>query len=71
MTKKVYIAQRIKPARKDFYLTVSEEKQKYKIELSDAGIQTMSKGKFKNIVNEKVEKFAYNSLMETVKTQSK
>ena len=71
MIKKVYLAQEMKPVKKDWYLMIMEEKQKYKIELSGVEIQNMSKGKFKNLVNESVDKIAFNSLIETARSHSK
>ena len=67
----MYTIQTIKPVKNDYAVMISEEKQRYKIDLSDGEIQSMSKGQFKNYVNEKVNKFALNSLITTARKQSK
>ena len=68
---KVYSIQKLKNTRKDWYQMICQEKEKYKINLSDEEIQQMSKNKFKQIVSESVDKFAFSQLLKTASEQSK
>ena len=71
LIRRVYTIQMIKPVRKDWALMIMEEREKYGINLSDLEIQNMSRGRFKSYINEKVNKFAFNSLIVTARNQSK
>ena len=68
---KVYHIQKLKQTSKDWYQMICQEKQKYAIHLSDREIQEMSKTKYKKLVNESVNKFAYSRLVKTASEQSK
>ena len=71
LIRKVYQAQKENPCIKDWALIVNEEKLKYNIFLSDEQISTMSKRKYKLLVDNQVNKFAFHKLLETARTQSK
>ena len=61
----------MRPVRNDHYLRVCAEKERYGITLSDQEISEMSKNKFRNIVNNSVEKFAFSKLIESARGRSK
>ena len=61
----------MKPVLQDWYLTILEEKQRYNLNISDEDIQKMSKAKFKLLVSESVDKYAYSKMIMTAKSQSK
>ena len=71
MIYRCYLAQKLSPAKNDYFLMISKEREKYGIELSDSEIQNMSKTKFRKIVYESVERYAISNLISTAKTQSK
>ena len=68
---KVYQIQKENPCSKDWALMIDEEKFKYNILLSDEQISKMSKQKYKLLVDNQVNKFAFHKLLETARTQSK
>ena len=68
---KVYHIQRLKPVKYDWHNMIEEEKEKYGIKQSDEEIGCLSKNKFKQIVNEAVNKFALSKLLATAQNQSK
>ena len=68
---KVYQVQRLKPVKYDWHNMIVEEKEKYGIKLSDEEIRCLSKNKFKQIVNNAVNKFALTKLLVTAQNQSK
>ena len=68
---KVYHIQKIKPVRYDWIKLVEEDKQIYNIQLSDEQIRSMSKNKFKCIVFKSVNEFAFSSLLDKARKQSK
>ena len=62
LIRKVFNVQKISQTKGDWFLTVKSEREKYDIGLSDEEIFKLSKNRFKNIVNKKVNTFAYNYL---------
>ena len=71
LVRKVYEAQRLKTVTKDWFEMICQEKIKYDICLSDQEIRCMSKSKFKEIVNKKVNCYAFSKLKEKAESQSK
>ena len=52
-------------------MMISEERERYNLSLSDHEIRGMSKGRFRKLVNELVDKYAFLKLFETASKQSK
>ena len=71
LIRKVYDIQKISPVKNDFVDIIEREKTKYNIHLTDSEIASLSKSKFKAIVNEEVHKFAFSWLFKKAETQSK
>ena len=68
----VYRAQRECPSKSgDWYQMITQERQKYKIELSEEKISKMSKNSFRHHVREKISKFAFSYLISQGKQHSK
>ena len=68
---KVYRAQKLYANRGDWVKLLNEEKAKYGLLITDQEIMKLSKEKFKQIVDEKVEKFAINYLKTLAMKHSK
>ena len=68
---KVYNIQRISPSKGDFFCLLQSEREKYGIQFTDEEISSMSKNRFKQIVNTQVRKFAYTSLIQRAMSHSK
>ena len=64
LIQKVYFVQRSKPSINDWFLSLQQEREKFQITLSDEEISMLSKNKFKKIISEKINKFAFSSLIE-------
>ena len=71
LIKKIYEVQKIKKTKGDWYLITNMEREKYSIHFTDNEISQMSKLKFKKIVNEAVNKVAFEYLIQIAKSQSK
>ena len=53
---RVYQAQKINPTKYDYFCTITEEMERYGIDMTELEIQNMSKRKFRKLVYESVEK---------------
>ena len=71
MVRKVYDCQKLKPVTHDWYLMISEERERYNIQLSDEEIQQMSRGRFKKLVSESVDSYAFSKMIMIAKRQTK
>ena len=49
---KVYQAQKLKPSKKDFYNMIKSEREYFSLSIDDNDIETMSKRKFKALIDE-------------------
>ena len=67
----MYHIQKLEQTNKDWQQMIGQKKEKYAIHLSDKEIQEMSKTKFKKLVNESLNKFAFSRLIQTALEQSK
>ena len=68
---KTYNAMKLKPVVNDWHSLIQQEKVTYDIQLTDEQISLLSKKKFKQIVYEKVDKFAFRFLLERGAQHSK
>ena len=66
---KVYMAQRLKPTRGDWYSMIQNEKIKYNILLSDEEIKKLSKPSFKRMVDRSVNNISFKCLTESGKSK--
>ena len=71
LTKKVYNTQKTVRTKGDWFLMVDMERQKYDLKLSDEEISRMSKYRFKNLVDKKVNSFAFQYLKEKASRHKK
>ena len=71
LIRKVYDIQQISTGRDDFFEIIQKEKKKYDIQLHDNEISALSKNRFKKVVNESVNKFAFSWLLKKARAQSK
>ena len=68
---KVYNSQKLKPVKGDFYSMIQQDKQTFNMCLTDEQISNFSKKKFKKLVYESVDKFAFKFLLERGAIHSK
>ena len=66
---KVYKSQSVKITKGDWYGMIQSEKQRYNIQLSDEQISMMNKQLFKRILDQNVEKVAFNEYMKCKKSK--
>ena len=59
---RVYAAQKRRPVKDDWYLSVQNDLKEAQIELDDESIRKMKKNTFKNLVRNKIRKLAFESL---------
>ena len=71
LIRRVYDVMKIKPVVHDWFAMIEEEKRKYDISMTDEDIQNCSRGKFKSLVSESVDKVAFSQLIATAQKQSK
>ena len=63
--------EKINSTKNDYFFMISEEMERYGINMTELEIQNMSKRKFRKLVYESVEKYALSKLIDTAKSQSK
>ena len=68
---KIYNAQKDKPIKDDWYLSVQKDKEDLQINLTDSQIKHTKKQKFKSIVKEKCKRSAFNDLIKIKSQHSK
>ena len=68
---RVYCAQKRRPVKDDWYLTVQKDLIDLDIDLSDNQIKNMTKIKFKSYLNKKVSDAAFNDLLKIKDSHSK
>ena len=68
---RVFSVMKLKPVKNDWCKMIEDEKNKYNIVLEDEEIKGLSRNKFKALVEDRVNKFAFKSLMSTARKQSK
>ena len=68
---KVYKAQKRKPAKHDWFLTITNDKTKIGLNLNDQQIKSMSKIKYKKILKSKIRANAFNELNKVKESHSK
>jgi hypothetical protein len=71
LIKKVYKIQEVKTTKGDWFSMIQSEKKKYEIDISDAEIATMSRYKFKTLVEKKVNNFVFSFLKGVASKHSK
>ena len=71
MIAKAYFCQKMKPVKNDFYSLIQREKKLFNIQYSDEEISSMSKNRFKKIVYQQVDKFAFSYLLRRSENHSK
>ena len=71
LIRKVYEAQRRKPTKNDWILTVDQDKKEINMMLTDDQISKMSKYKYKKYVKEKVRSTAFKDLLARKESHSK
>ena len=69
LIRKIYEAQKLKTVRNDFYTTVQNDKERYKVDLSDEQIEQTSKNAYKKYIDRKVHQFFLNELKSSRKTK--
>ena len=68
---KVYKLQEMKPTIGDWFLMMKEERKKYAINITDEEIKSLSKHKFKTLVQKKIHRYAFDYLLSLGKSHSK
>ena len=71
LIKKVYKTQEVKTTKGDWFSMIQSEKKKYEIDISDVEIATMSRYKFKSLVDKKVNNFVFLHLKSVASKHSK
>ena len=69
LVKKVYLAQKLVPARHDWANLVKKDKEIYEVDLSDDEIAEMSKNKYKKYIEVQVNKRSFEELMSSKKSK--
>ena len=67
----MYSAQKNKPIKDDWYLTVQKDKEDLRIVMNDDNIKQMKKEKYKKLIKEKVKIIAFENLMDIKSSHSK
>ena len=57
---KVYYAQKRKPTKNDWFLTITKDRTKIELNLNDEKIKSLSKKKYKSILKKKIRRNAFN-----------
>ena len=63
MIRKVYMEQKKDSKKGDFISQIKQDMKDIKLEIKDEEVETMSKWKWKNVINEKVESAAFEFLI--------
>ena len=69
--KKFYDAQKLKPSKNDWVVSVENDKKELEIELKDEEIKKFSKHKFKKYLEERIKKETYKYLIKKKEKHSK
>ena len=68
---KFYKAQKLKPSKNDWVVTIEEDKKYLDIKMEDNDIRKLSKYKFKQILNEKIKEHSFKFLIKKKESHSK
>ena len=71
LIRKFYDAQRLKPSKNDWVIAIDNDKKDFEIKYSDCDIGKMSKNKFRDFLETRIKKFAFEYLMRKKGTHSK
>ena len=67
--RKTYVAQQLYPTNFDWFLTITKNREEYKILLSDDDISKMSKSQFKKYLENKVFQYSFDELFDCKKSK--
>ena len=68
---KFYVAQKLKPNKSDWVSQIIKDKKDLKIQINDEEVRKMSKTKFKQLIQTKINEFAKRCFLEIQSKQSK